>query len=95
MIGLGPILNYGDFSMGILPHSDSAVGGCLAVMSDTEPSDSGILIYLNCAGRLEEVVALVALHDGTIRQPVHAIGPHGRRAIVIDSEGNRVALHSP
>ncbi len=24
-----------------------------------------------------------------------AIGPHGYRATVLDSEGNRVALHSP
>lgn len=86
--------DYGEFSMGILPHSDSTVGGCLAVLQDTEPSDRGILIYLNCEGRLEEAVSLVEENGGTIRVPIHVIGPHGRRAIVIDSEGNRVALHT-
>jgi predicted enzyme related to lactoylglutathione lyase len=25
---------------------------------------------------------------------VHAIGPHGFRAVLLDSEGNRIALHS-
>jgi len=25
--------------------------------------------------------------------PKHSIGPHGHRAILLDSEGNRLALH--
>jgi uncharacterized protein len=29
-----------------------------------------------------------------VLNPTHAIGPHGFRAIILDSEGNRVALHS-
>jgi len=31
---------------------------------------------------------------GQIVQDIHPIGPHGFRAILIDSEGNRIALHS-
>jgi len=27
-------------------------------------------------------------------RPKHQIGPHGFRAVVLDSEGNRIALHS-
>jgi predicted enzyme related to lactoylglutathione lyase len=27
-------------------------------------------------------------------QDKHQIGPHGFRAIIVDSEGNRIALHS-
>ena len=27
-------------------------------------------------------------------QEIHSIGPHGFRALILDSEGNRVALHS-
>jgi hypothetical protein len=33
-------------------------------------------------------------HGGRVVQPTEPIGPHGYRAIVVDSEGNRVALHS-
>lgn len=82
------------FSMGILPHGGPAIGGCLAVMPNQPPSEHGILIYLNCEGRLEDAVGQVESGGGTIREPIHPIGPHGFRAIVIDSEGNRVALHS-
>ena len=80
------------FSMGILPHSD--VGGCLAVMDDNAPSERGPLIYLNCDGRLDAAVAVVEPNGGRVLQPKHQIGPHGFRAIIKDSEGNRLALHS-
>ncbi len=84
----------GGFFMGVLPHGGAAIGGCLAVLNDTAPSETGVLIYLNCDGRLEDAVSKVEPNGGQVRQPIHVIGPHGRRAIVIDSEGNRVALHS-
>ncbi len=32
---------------------------------------------------------------GKVLEPKHAIGPHGYRAVVLDSAGNRKALHSP
>jgi uncharacterized protein len=31
---------------------------------------------------------------GKVVKPVHSIGPHGFRAVILDSEGNRIALHS-
>ena len=51
--------------------------------------------YLNADGRLADAVRAVAGNGGRIIEAVHQIGPHGYRAIVLDSEGNRVALHSP
>ena len=36
----------------------------------------------------------VGKNAGKVLKPIHPIGPHGYRAIVLDSEGNRVALHS-
>ena len=38
--------------------------------------------------------ASVELNGGKILKTRHSIGPHGFRAIVLDSEGNRIALHS-
>ena len=33
-------------------------------------------------------------YGGRVLQRAHPIGPHGWRALVLDSEGNRIALHS-
>jgi predicted enzyme related to lactoylglutathione lyase len=49
---------------------------------------------LNVDGRIRDAAEQVVPHGGTVIEAVHAIGPHGFRAIVLDSEGNRVALHS-
>jgi predicted enzyme related to lactoylglutathione lyase len=81
-------------AVGVLPHEGAAIGGCLVVPRDNAPSDHGVLIYLNCNGRLSEAVAAVEAQGGTVLEPAHTIGPYGSRAIILDSEGNRVALHS-
>ena len=84
------------FSMGIFPHENDTIGGCIYVPEDgARPSGSGPLIYLNATGRLKAAVAEVKNHGGEVVQEIHQIGPHGFRAVVLDSEGNRVALHAP
>ena len=84
------------FSMGILPHENNAVGGCIYVPDDgARPSGSGPLIYLDATGRLKAAVDAVKSHGGEVVKDVHSIGPHGYRAVVLDSEGNRIALHAP
>ena len=54
----------------------------------------GLLVYLNVDGRIADAERAVAAGGGQVLKATHAIGPHGYRAIVLDSEGNRVALHS-
>ena len=73
---------------------ENGVGGCLFVGEEVQPSAHGPLIYLNCQGRLDEAVATVEPNGGKILKPKHQIGPYGFRAVVLDSEGNRIALHS-
>lgn len=81
-------------AIGLFPHGDGDVGACLHKSEDDHPSDHGPLVYLNCKGRLDAAIAASTSHGGKILQPKHAIGPYGFRAIILDSEGNRVALHS-
>ena len=84
------------FTFGLFPHSGVDVAGCLYVAGpENAPSLTGPLVYLNVQGRLKQAVAAVTHAGGKILQPEHQIGPHGWRAIVVDSEGNRLALHSP
>ena len=44
-----------------------------------------------------EAVEALAAHVGQGMQPIHSIGPHASRfaRIVLDSEGNRIALRAP
>jgi predicted enzyme related to lactoylglutathione lyase len=85
---------YPGFTIGLLPGFDSDVSGCLFAKDDEKPSDRGLLIYLNAQGRLDEAIAVVEANGGKVLQPRHQIGPHGYRAVILDSEGNRLALHS-
>jgi predicted enzyme related to lactoylglutathione lyase len=83
---------FGDFSFAVIEHRDGN-GGCL-VPNSAEISTGGIMIYLNADGRIRQAVAEVETHGGRVIEPVHPIGPHGFRAVIHDSEGNRIALHS-
>lgn len=83
---------FGDVSFCVLDHEDGN-GGCL-VENAADVSKTGPLVYLNVDKRIQDAVAKVQANGGSVITPVHPIGPHGYRAIVIDSEGNRVALHS-
>lgn len=80
------------FEFAVLDH-DQGNGGCL-VPNTGEVADTGVLIYLNVDGRIRDAVAKVPTLGGKVKQDVHPIGPHGFRAIISDSEGNCVALHS-
>ena len=81
----------------VLPHEQNDVSGCLTPGCNGEtnaPSANGALLYFNCQGRLDPAIAAVEPNGGKVLQPKHQIGPYGSRAIVLDSEGNRIALHS-
>lgn len=85
--------SMGDVTFGVLQHEEGN-GGCLVVDPDRISRDAGILVYFNVDGRLRDAVRQTTNTGGEILEPVHSIGPHGFRAIVRDSEGNRCALHS-
>jgi uncharacterized protein len=86
--------SFSGMDFGLLPDADNSVSGCLVVSKEAKPSADGPLIYLNCEGRLPIAIATVELNGGRVLQTRHPIGPHGFRAIVLDSEGNRIALHA-
>jgi uncharacterized protein len=81
-------------TFGLLPHAQDSVSGCLVEMADKKPGADGPLIYLNCDGRLDIAIATVELNGGKILKAKHPIGPYGFRAVIQDSEGNHIALHS-
>lgn len=54
----------------------------------------GVLLYLNVEGRLCEALTEVRRFGGEVLEDVRPMGLHGFRAVVRDSEGNRIALHA-
>ena len=80
----------GGFKFAVLEHTGGN-GGCLV---PGKASADGILVYMNVDGRIQDAVKQAAKHGGRIVEKVKSIGPHGFRAVIVDSEGNRVALHS-
>ena len=81
-------------TFGLLPDFDNSVSGCIIRTEEAKPSADGPMIYMNCDGRLDAAIAAVEPNGGRVLKPKHSIGPHGFRAVVLDSEGNRIALHS-
>ena len=78
----------------VLPHGDKDVGGCIYKTEKNEASALGPLLYLNVQGRLDDAISNVEPLGGTILEAKKSMGPYGFRALVLDSEGNRIALHS-
>jgi predicted enzyme related to lactoylglutathione lyase len=72
-----------------------AVGGSLSSSSFYTPSETaGPLIYLNSGDDLAPILARVEGAGGKVVVPKTHIGEHGAIAVFIDTEGNRVGLHS-
>jgi predicted enzyme related to lactoylglutathione lyase len=87
-------VEYPGMSIGSIPHKDGEAAGCLYVSDTVKPSADGPLVYLNVHGRLDEAVESAVASGGKVVQPKESIGPFGFRAVILDTEGNRVALHS-
>ena len=77
----------------MFPAGEEGVGGAI-IFSDAKPSADGPLLYLNASGKLRAAVARVELAGGKVLLPVTPIGDPGYIAIILDTEGNRIGLHS-
>lgn len=81
-------------TFGLLPHTENNVSGCLCVMDNRKPSQDGPLVYLNVEGRIDDAVEQAQQHGGSVLSKKQQIGPYGHRALIVDTEGNGVALYS-
>lgn len=81
---------------GMLPADmqNGGVGGGLAQGEGFEPSEKGTVVYLNGGEDLSLSLNKVEQSGGKILMPKTSIGENGFMAHFIDTEGNRVALHS-
>jgi len=73
---------------------EEGVGGALVRQAVREPTDKGVLVYLDADGKLDACLGRVERAGGTVVQPKTDIGKPGFIALLRDSEGNLVGLHS-
>ncbi len=89
----------GPIEMAWFPWNEDEAGAAGSLVYNKEfykPSSDGVLIYLSAhSGDLENELARVEPAGGKILQPKTKISDeYGFMAVLLDSEGNRVALHS-
>ena len=82
--------------MGFLPGFEpgNGVGGAVVHGESYVPSREGSVVYLNGGDDLSEPLSRVEAAGGQVVVPKTDIGENGFIAHFIDTEGNRVALHS-
>ena len=84
---------FDNYEFCVLDH-ENGNGGCLVPNENDIASNSGILLYLNVDGRIRDAMNKAEEKGAKVLEPLHGIGPHGFRSIILDSEGNRIVLHS-
>ncbi len=90
-------LDMGDgFKMAMFPNDQSKVSGALVEHHDFyHPGEQGPLLYLNGNPDLQVFLDRVEKSGGKILIPKRQITEeHGFMAVINDTEGNRIALHS-
>lgn len=87
---------FPDGKYGMLPGDwqNGGVGGGIAQYEGFEPSAKGSLVYLNGGDDLSIPLSKVEGAGGKIILPKTSIGENGFMAHFIDTEGNKIALHS-
>jgi uncharacterized protein len=88
-------MEMGPTMMGFLSSDPDAVGGAIVQGEDNVPSKQGTIVYLNGGDDLAPMLARVGPAGGTITVPKTEIGnDFGFFAQFVDTEGNKVGLHS-
>jgi hypothetical protein len=85
--------------LAIFPYEQPGIGGAVVESknvkpSGTEPSTNGVIVYLNCDGKLDSMLARLTSLGGAVLEEKRHLPGIGWVAQIRDSEGNRVGLHA-
>ena len=94
-VEMEPIEMMPGFHMAMLPYEPSkGVGGGILQGEGYVPSTDGTVVYLNGGEDLSVPLGRVEAAGGQVLQPKTDIGENGFMAYILDTEGNKVGLHS-
>lgn len=81
------------YMMGSGAEGVPGAGGALVKSADNVPSTSGTMVYFYCDDVAVEASRVEAA-GGTLIVPKTSLGEFGFMAMFIDTEGNKVGMHS-
>ncbi len=83
--------------MGWFPNKNEpgiSTGTLILAGDHYEPSDRGVLVYFSCDDVANEIDRVVGAGGEVIKHKTQISEENGFMAYFMDSEGNRIALHS-
>lgn len=89
-------MEFQEMKMGLFPSEGQATFGVIMQGEGYTPSSNGVTIYLNAGNDVQVVLDKIEENGGKIILPktLHA-DESGYFALFLDTEGNRIGLHSP
>lgn len=89
-----PTANQNNNDLAFFFNPEEGISGAISACSSLTPGVSGPRIYLNANGKLAEVVGRVSAAGGEVLVPITPNEHWGSMAVVKDTEGNSVGIHS-
>lgn len=81
--------------MGIFPYQEGGISGAVTEAEYLKPSLDGNNVFLLVDDELDRALARVESAGGQVMTPKTPLGPDmGHFAVICDTEGNRIGLHS-
>jgi len=92
-VEMAPQDAFPDKPMSMFPVS-AGIGGALVLADGHRPGQNGTIVYLNAQPDLQAALDRVEQAGGTVTMGKTSVTPFGFLAHFVDTEGNRVGLHS-
>jgi uncharacterized protein len=89
------VMEMHESKMGFFPGEEGIVSGAIVKSDMHIPSKQGCVVYLNGGDDLNNILLRIDLAGGKVIVPKTEISPEmGCFAFFIDTEGNKIGLHS-
>lgn len=87
--------DVGPYRLAVFPYDRPSISGAVIAGPKLTPAADGSIVYLNVDGRLDETLSRVPALGGSVALPRTELPRDlGAFAHIIDTEGNRVGLHT-